>query len=867
MKICFCLLILYVCSVVTDDVQESEEEVLRRKILDQLVKTRTVLIDNYQLVTRQAATYVYMYRSYRTVSIIFYPVMRDVTDARFTFQAEELHLNNIGSCEPDDVIIQLKHGSYPAVNPDGYDFPKHFINSKEREVIYTIEFQSDGRNVTYSIENPKPGNWYALAYLKWEDPRTQKVEQQGLVARCQTVLYTDLQVKRDEESIKWVDCYSGITTEVPSTYKCIVRDGIASVSLNVTVLHKSDSHTNISIKIQALRLPTASDYMIHCKFDTRESDVQTIFFDPNPGAWHYVVIEPLTENRDNVTDCASYGVPSELDYVDNHTAHDLMRDDKGRFFTFDYGLPTTDLHDTTSVLNLTSDEIKTLRFNVNQFLDIGGNLLIETSLLMSWKYYAGYRRSVKNGNLLAFSEDDQYIRVVVCLNVGYASVPLSTGYCKFNDELKPALFVLNSTDSESIYDKVIIPYPDSGSWYLTFRLFCDNSICPCQTSDNGTKYYVLSDSVSTKKDVDTVEFSNDTRLGDSSCNATVVLSISSSACINGQCKNHGNCLLNTFGGLIMSFCSCDAGYGAPISPNTNGKHSYKQLGRHERRLLPIATQEVGNALVTPLTLRVSMGDGDHLPSGGWFAPRWDCSDDSRIDSMSYMLLSVLLLTLSNLLFLFSIYVAIIRLYYTEAIMYLFTMVLSTFYHACDAPAQVAYCIIRGSILQFGDFYCGIMSFWLTLLAMSIIQDKWRSFFQLVGAIVIALLTTWNMQSLAAFMLPVTVGVTIALLSWILDYKKYRYLKFPRTYYRRYLPLGIALVGIGLICYAFLQTEQNYKIVHSVWHMIIALSVVCLLPDAKRENANPFLWGPNSTCSIPFCKFFNRSQPQITDERE
>lgn len=76
-------------------------------------------------------------------------------------------------------------------------------------------------------------------------------------------------------------------------------------------------------------------------------------------------------------------------------------------------------------------------------------------------------------------------------------------------------------------------------------------------------------------------------------------------------------------------------------------------------------------------------------------PGWDCSDESRMDSRVYMLISVLLLTLSNLLFILSIYVAIIRLYYTEAMMYAFTMVFSTFYHACDAPSQVAYCIVRG----------------------------------------------------------------------------------------------------------------------------------------------------------------------------
>lgn len=243
-------------------------------------------------------------------------------------------------------------------------------------------------------------------------------------------------------------------------------------------------------------------------------------------------------------------------------------------------------------------------------------------------------------------------------------------------------------------------------------------------------------------------------------------------------------------------------------------------------------------------------------------PAWDCSDDTRMDSRIYLLAAVLLLTLSNLVFFFSIYTAVIRFYYTEAMMYTFTMVFSTFYHACDASAQVAYCIISGNILQFGDFYCGIMSFWVTLLAVSIIGDKARSSLQLIGAIIIALLTTWNKRSFMAFVLPVAVGLAILLVSWYLDWRKYRKWKFPTSYYKIYLPLGVLLVSLGLVCFAFLQTEQNYRIVHSFWHMSVAISVAFLLPDVKRgEGVNPFVPSQNY-CKLPFCRFFRRPQTPI-----
>lgn len=46
--------------------------------------------------------------------------------------------------------------------------------------------------------------------------------------------------------------------------------------------------------------------------------------------------------------------------------------------------------------------------------------------------------------------------------------------------------------------------------------------------------------------------------------------------------------------------------------------------------------------------------------------------------------------------------------------------------------------------------------------------------------------------------------------------------------------GILLALTGLAVFAFLETESNYPIVHSIWHVLIALSVMFLLP--KRRSA-------------------------------
>lgn len=279
-------------------------------------------------------------------------------------------------------------------------------------------------------------------------------------------------------------------------------DSVERISFNLTIVNVSTVQNEVSFKVQSLSLPTNENYLINCAFDPRLNAVQAIVFDPHPNAWHYIQLDHVKGNVSAIADCESYYPKEVEEEIDNHTILDFMRDDKGRFFTFDYGLPTTDLQDVTSLINITSGEIKSLRFKVNQFLDIGGSIAIEASLLMSIKYFMGYKRQYKAGSLLAFTEDNQFFKAVICMDIGHASIPLESGRCRYNDQEKPALFVLNSTDSESIYDKSIIPFPESGTWYLTLRVFCDSVVCPCRMSHDGTEYYIDSKGIEKKLQIE-----------------------------------------------------------------------------------------------------------------------------------------------------------------------------------------------------------------------------------------------------------------------------------------------------------------------------------------------------------------------------
>lgn len=171
-------------------------------------------------------------------------------------------------------------------------------------------------------------------------------------------------------------------------------------------------------------------------------------------------------------------------------------------------------------------------------------------------------------------------------------------------------------------------------------------------------------------------------------------------------------------------------------------------------------------------------------------------------------------------------------------------------------------MMRLSVLQFCDFYMAIMAVWVTLVIMADLHPKIYSLLHMAGAIGVALGVEYDRTGLWVFVIPVAVGIAVLSASWVgylhfvtstsefvafchfiiiifLNFKIWHCQQqkacFPekRIWLLCLLP-GVLLAAVGLACYAFLETEENYKYVHSGWHVAMALCILFLLPPARQR---------------------------------
>ncbi|CAG0920346.1 unnamed protein product [Notodromas monacha] len=208
---------------------------------------------------------------------------------------------------------------------------------------------------------------------------------------------------------------------------------------------------------------------------------------------------------------------------------------------------------------------------------------------------------------------------------------------------------------------------------------------------------------------------------------------------------------------------------------------------------------------------------------------WFCNDDAEALPEYVQLLATLLLTLSNLMFVPSIGIAIMKKFYSEALVFFVTMSVSALYHACDRFGAYSFCLLEMGVLQTLDFYCGLLSFWVTLLAMAGLPWGFKSAFHLLGAVGILLAVEMDRASVWAFVVPTAFAALIMFSAWVVFCSLDRRCYPGKRYFTLRLLPGLILGACGLAVFSFFETESNYYLTHSAWHALMAAALCFLLP--------------------------------------
>lgn len=714
------------------------------------------------------------YRSFSDVAIFHYYVPSQVTRATWEFAA----FMDYEKCIEREVHITLQPGSYPIINPENASFPDGmYVEEDGQFSLTTVTKHQPHDALVFHAFNPVPGNWFALAYISdW----VREIRQEGISHKCKYSLGS---------IASWLQT-NDVTLLIPSV---------------------------------PLPFTTSNDYS-YFKFYIPEH------------IWSFQLIVRNCSFQSTADAAASedcvHGLGIQARALPFPAASNATEDDayvisqpQPEQLTYYYLIVTTSAAATYTVI-LQIEECVNLLSPSHSFSLENLAPSASTSRHSNQSVSEDWEAILLGSSDLHLAESDGFDKfkcfpVIPLARIKHAQDFTDTFLIQGKDWYTPWL-IMNSK-SPVIVKLELLPFLDiGGTLKFGLRLFntssnqngeitvisaCVNRGSPPQVADDRVlckphlRLNVSSESAQHQENKLYFAFPqpglwffsfemlcyNKTAQGilnASSCSnqrSSVYLDVRVQPCVydNHDCGAQGVCEKNHRGQFFFSYCRC---------------------------------------------------------LGGWRG--WGCSDGTHAFSTGRLLMKTLFLTLSNLFFIPAIALAVKRKFYAEAVVYSFTMLFSTLYHACDEEA-FSFCLMRFNVLQFCDFYSAILSFWVTLVAMADLPWKMSSVLHMGGALTIALGVEYERTGLWVFAVPLTIGIVVLKISWIYhcQQKKSCY-PLQRWWLSHFLP-GVMLVCVGLFLFTFIETENNYKYIHSVWHIIIALSIVFLLPvDADPPKEAP-----------------------------
>lgn len=659
------------------------------------------------------------------------------------------------TCDVKQVFIFLQYGSFPIIKVNNKTFPENFYLKRTFSERFIL--RSDNRTTVINMDAPRAGPWFAAAFLPTPN---QKIQQKGILSKCKysvrgmlvtqtrkgyhevhsdTIIRTTLML----DSSSKVQYYKVALPPLTYEYEFSV--------LNCTVNNTDLGGCPIYVSVGNGNMPPfdLDDLLVNCTNSTEKCRLKVM--SPNLAGFNFVGFYLRDINSSALVDVTwkaeSQSCEAKSPHVwlmDNTTDRESLINRSrqhpnpvfscitlpmlGQFssstenFNSIYVFPNGFLMPERNNTIMVPDTYSLVTgFNVRYLSNSGGTLAI----------------SVTFNKPHMFHSENQTATVSMCI--------VKDGFPDINNLencSNGALLTLNSIHRHQHRQKIYIPYPEFGDYYVAFRSSCFSF------SGNNTKEV---------------------------CDLppSVMFNIIQARCKDEKCGRYGHCAEYISGLFVFSSCRCFAGWRG-----------------------------------------------------------YACTDDTNANPDSLELVAVLLLTISNGFFIPAIILAFYRRFFLEGTVYTFTMFFSAIYHACDASNLYQYCMMRYEVLSFSDFLGSYMAVWVTLMVMTRLPDRLRTIFVVMGALFLALAVDYDKHGLLLNIIPLVLGATMVFLSWGYQCRT-RHQCYPtwRRYVYCLLP-GVLLALAGLLLFTFFETETNYKYVHSVWHVLIAMSIVFLLPRRR-----------------------------------
>ncbi|XP_074640819.1 post-GPI attachment to proteins factor 6-like isoform X2 [Tubulanus polymorphus] len=752
-----------------------------------LISTHTVFVPGYVIEHSHDGLVVSTYKNYGSVAVASYIIPEQTQSSRWLFMAF-----SISECSnPATVNIYLHAHGYPVISPKNESFPENFMLTHKNN--YKIPLNTNDHPIAFGVFNPTPGRWFSAAFV--EESNTA-IKQKGLHTKCRYA-YSARHIVFTREDINEILVVNNqnfthqaeLTNQSVQIYfKYQLPQFTYRYTVNITDCESSDVSNGscpIVIITNGAALPsTYTSLVTNCI--QKPGPCVHEEAQPVPLQWNYLYFNLVEGSGVNFKFQITYKECTEIKYKDSDSA-------KIQIQTEDAGYNRT--INSTNRSNVDSPSMVNL--NIKQWNTTNTTILknAETDKVSERGKMVSYEPVVVDPDATCIGSVDidtvrssgRFYRYYMLLPAVMNTISLQNWTAVYGFKLDEMLdmggtlkFQAKRKDKDEKRKNISIEFCLQQKYVPVSD---DGILCGSRQiwlhpeNDSVTDYIPYPEYglwyLAARRHCTE---GNETDCTENSTEVQIILS--SHPCVEGECGKHGRCTYFNSYLYHFSSCKCDSGWRG-----------------------------------------------------------YTCGDGKYAKSEAQMIATVLLLTLSNLFFLPAIVIAIKRAFYVEAIVYFFNMFFSSFYHACDQDYGYYLCIMPYDILSFCDFLGSISSFWVTILCMAKLQPVLRSSFHTFGILLIAMGVYWDRHGIWIFLVPVITAVLIMITSWgVRMYRSKSLFPSKKRYLFHILP-GICLAGIGLVLFAFVETDDNYFYVHSIWHVLLSTSIIFLLPSKRRQSAS------------------------------